>query len=72
MCLVVFCEVGLVSERVRRGRYFVRTFSTGSGNCRYEFGVVGLLSGRVRRDRFLSERVVRGRVSVGMSSARSS
>jgi len=52
MCRDVYCDVDLVSERVRLGRFFVRTCSSRSGKCRYEFGEVGLGSGLVRRSRF--------------------
>jgi len=56
----VFGEVGLISVRVRRGRFSVGTCSAKSGYCRDLFGDVGLVSGLVRR----------GRVSVGMCYVR--
>jgi len=45
----VFCEVGLVSVRVRRGRLSVATCRERSAYCRDVFGAVGLVSGRFRR-----------------------
>jgi len=67
----MFCVVGLVSKRVRRGflrsrivrrgLVSVETCSASSALCRDVFGEVGLVSVRVRR----------GRVSVGTCSAKS-